>query len=97
LISTFFESSCARLPEAVKTQVQALAVINIAGVRRMLVEGGVVAESESEAQARARGTFAAVAGAQLVASGRADMALYDSMIKSYRKAGLSGPCSLLLE
>lgn len=76
------------LPEAVKTEVQAFADVNIAWLRKMLVAAEVVPPSESEARARA--IFAAVAGAQLVARSRSDIALYDSMIDSYRAAGLFG-------
>ena len=37
---------------------------------------------------RANAIFAAVAGAQLMARSRADIALFDSLIEGYRKAGL---------
>jgi len=37
---------------------------------------------------RARAIFAAVAGAQLMARSRSDISLFDSLIESYRVAGL---------
>lgn len=94
-LCSFMAAEYDDLPEAVKTEVQAFADVNIAWLRRMLVEAGVVPASQSEVRARA--IFAAVAGAQLVARSRADIALYDSMIESYREAGLFGPFFPTLE
>lgn len=91
-LCSFMAAEYDDLPEAVKTEVQAFADVNVAWLRKMLVDAGVVQASQSEA--RARSIFAAVAGAQLVARSRADIGLYDSMIESYREAGLFGPSSL---
>lgn len=88
-LCSFMAAEYDDLPDAVKTEVQAFADVNIAWLRKVLEAAGVVAASESEGRARA--IFAAVAGAQLVARSRADIALYDSMIDSYRAAGLFGP------
>jgi TetR/AcrR family transcriptional regulator, transcriptional repressor for nem operon len=74
------------LPEAVKTQVQAFADVNIAWLSKALTAAAVVDAAESESRARA--IFAAVSGAQLLARSRADIALYDLLIDSYRAAGL---------
>jgi TetR/AcrR family transcriptional regulator, transcriptional repressor for nem operon len=41
-----------------------------------------------ESEPRARAIFAAVAGAQLMARSRCDISLFDSLIDSYRAAGL---------
>lgn len=41
-----------------------------------------------ESEPRARAIFCAVAGAQLMARSRSDIALYDSLIESYRVVGL---------
>jgi TetR/AcrR family transcriptional regulator, transcriptional repressor for nem operon len=41
-----------------------------------------------ESQLWARAIFAAIAGAQLMARSRSDISLYDSLIDSYRVAGL---------
>lgn len=59
------------------------------------VDAEVVQASQSEA--RTREIFDAIASAQLVARSRAHIALHDSMIESYREAGLFGPCSQQLE
>ncbi|MCW5624135.1 MAG: TetR/AcrR family transcriptional regulator [Burkholderiales bacterium] len=87
-LCSFMAAEYDDLPDVVKTEVQAFADVNIAWLRKMLVAAEVVPESESEARARA--IFAAVAGAQLVARSRSDIALYDSMIDSYRAVGLFG-------
>ena len=58
----------------------------MAWLSRVLTAAKVVSPSESESRARA--IFAAVAGAQLMARSRSDLALYDALIESYRAAGL---------
>lgn len=77
------------LPTAVKKEVQTYADVHVDWLSKMLVAAGVASAKESEA--RARGIYAAVAGAQLVARSRSDIALYDAMIETYRNAGLFGP------
>lgn len=74
------------LPEPVKTEVQAFAEVNVAWLQSLLVAAKVVAANQGEQRARA--IYAAVAGAQLVARGRADIAVFDSLIDGYRQAGL---------
>jgi TetR/AcrR family transcriptional repressor of nem operon len=74
------------LPEQVQKEVQTFNDVNVAWLRRMLSEASVV--SADEADARARAIFAAVAGAQLIARSRSDIGLYDTLIDSYRVAGL---------
>jgi len=58
----------------------------IAWLGRMLVAGGITLPAEAEARARA--IYAAVAGAQLMARGRADIALFDTLIGTYQASGL---------
>jgi TetR/AcrR family transcriptional repressor of nem operon len=53
---------------------------------KLLVAAKVVPAKKSET--RARDIYAAVAGAQLFARGRSDIALFDTIIDSYRSAGL---------
>lgn len=84
-LCSFMSAEYDDLPEAVKREVQAFADINVAWLGRVLAEAGL-ADAE-EAGKRARGIFAAVAGAQLMARSRADLALFDSLIESYRQAG----------
>lgn len=74
------------LPEAVKKEVQTFADVNVAWLAKVLIASGMVSPEKSEPRARA--IFAAVAGAQLMARSRSDIALYDSLIDSYRAAGL---------
>jgi TetR/AcrR family transcriptional repressor of nem operon len=74
------------LPEAVKKEVQTFADVNVAWLSKVLASAGIIGAKEREARARA--IFAAVAGAQLMARSRADIALYDSLIDNYRAAGL---------
>ena len=74
------------LPEPVKAEVQTFADVNVAWLARMLsAMGGAGA---NDADQRARAVFAAVAGAQLVARSRSDIAVYDALIDGYRTAGL---------
>jgi TetR/AcrR family transcriptional regulator, transcriptional repressor for nem operon len=42
----------------------------------------------ADAELRERVIFAAVAGAQLMARGRADIALFDTLISTYQATGL---------
>lgn len=74
------------LPEAVKTQVQTFTDVNVAWLAKLLVAGALVRAEDGEDRARA--IFAAIAGAQLVARSRSDIALYDALVGSYRAAGL---------
>lgn len=74
------------LPEAVKKEVQTFADVNIAWLSKVLSAAAVVGADESEQRARA--IFAAIAGAQLIARSRSDIAVYDALIESYRLAGL---------
>ena len=72
-------------PEPVKKEVQTFADVNVAWLSRVLSAASVVSSEDSEARARA--IFAAVAGAQLMARSRSDIALFDALIESYRAAG----------
>ncbi|QPF83636.1 TetR/AcrR family transcriptional regulator [Bradyrhizobium genosp. L] len=85
-LSSFMSAEYDDLPDAVKTEVQAFADINVVWLSRVLSTSGIVGPRQSEARACA--IFAAVAGAQLMARSRADIALYDTLIESYRVAGL---------
>ena len=74
------------LPDEVKTEVQTFADINVSWLKKTLIAAKVV--SPKEAEKRARAIYSAIVGAQLVARSRADITLYDSLIESYRTAGL---------
>jgi TetR/AcrR family transcriptional repressor of nem operon len=85
-LSSFMAAEYDDLPEGVQREVQAFADVNVAWLARMLVAGGIAA-ADVAAQ-RARAIFAAVAGAQLMARGRADIALFDDLIGTYQASGL---------
>jgi TetR/AcrR family transcriptional repressor of nem operon len=70
----------------VKKEVRTFADVNVAWLSKVLSAAAVVDSGESEQRARA--IFAAVAGAQLMARSRSDISLFDSLIESYRVAGL---------
>jgi len=73
------------LPDAVKTEVQAFADVNVAWLAKMLAAASV---PKNQREKKARAIFAAVGGAQLLARSRADVGLFDEMIDSFRKSGL---------
>jgi TetR/AcrR family transcriptional repressor of nem operon len=85
-LCSFMAAEYDDLPEPVKKEVQAFADVNVAWLSRVLCAAVVVGVEES--QLRARAIFAAVAGAQLMARSRSDISLYDTLIDSYRLAGL---------
>lgn len=85
-LSSFMAAEYDDLPEVVKKEVQAFADVNVAWLGKLLLAAGVVAAEEADGRARA--IYAAVAGAQLMARGRADIVLFDALINSYRSAGL---------
>jgi TetR/AcrR family transcriptional repressor of nem operon len=85
-LCSFMAAEYDDLPEAVKKEVQAFADVNVAWLSKVLSAAAVVDPGESERRARA--IFAAVAGAQLMARSRSDISLFDSLIESYRVAGL---------
>ena len=74
------------LPEPVLREVLAFMEANVAWLARQLAEAGVVPASQAEPRARAM--MAAIAGAQLMARSRSDVAVYDTLIEGYRQAGL---------
>src|SRR6202022_1173278 len=85
-LCSFMAAEYDDLPEAVKKEVQSFADVNVAWLSKVLRAAAVVDSRESEQRARA--IFAAVAGAQLMARSRSDISLFDSLIESYRVAGL---------
>jgi TetR/AcrR family transcriptional repressor of nem operon len=85
-LSSFMTAEYDDLPEPVKHEVLAFAAVNVAWLSRALTAAGVVQAAEGDDRARA--IYAAVAGAQLMARGRADIALFDALIDTYRATGL---------
>ena len=85
-LSSFMSAEYEDLPEVVKVEVKAFAQVNVDWLKKTLVAANIVSQPESEVRAKA--IFAAVAGAQLFARGRADVASYDTIISNYQTAGL---------
>lgn len=85
-LCSFMAAEYDDLPAAVQMEIQAFADVNVAWLSQMLQAEGVSAADA--AQQRARAIFAAVSGAQLMARGKADIALFDALIATYRDAGL---------
>jgi TetR/AcrR family transcriptional repressor of nem operon len=84
-LCSFMAAEYDDLPPEVQTEVRAFADGNIAWLSQVLQLTGMKRE---HAETRAHAIFAAVSGAQLMARGRADIALFDSLIESYSVAGL---------
>jgi TetR/AcrR family transcriptional repressor of nem operon len=84
-LCSFMTAEYDDLPSEVQVQVQAFAEVNLAWLSGVLQEAGMKKKS---AELRAQAIFAAVSGAQLMARGRQDIKLFDSLIESYRLAGL---------
>jgi TetR/AcrR family transcriptional repressor of nem operon len=74
------------LPESVKREVKTFADVNVSWLSKVLSAAKVVRPKDSERRACA--IFAAITGAQLMARSRADISVYDSLVDSYRLAGL---------
>jgi len=85
-LASFMAAEYDDLPEIVKKEVQAFADVNIEWLGKVLLAAGIV--GTRDAKRRARSIFAAVAGAQLMARGRSDLALFDALIDGYRASGL---------
>lgn len=85
-LCSFMAAESDDLPEGVKAEIRTFGEVNVAWLGRMLSAAGSL--DAGEAEQRARAIFAAIAGAQLVARSRADVAVYDALIDGYRAAGL---------
>jgi TetR/AcrR family transcriptional repressor of nem operon len=85
-LGSFMGAETDGLPETVNQEVQTFFDVNVAWLSRMLVSAGL--ETPGESELRARAMFAAIAGAQLSARTRSDLALFDSLIAAFRTAGL---------
>lgn len=75
------------LPAEVRAEVDRFTDVNIQWLTKVLSLEKHGASGDALAQ-RALAVFAAVEGAQLVARGRGDVALFDRSIEAYRTAGL---------
>jgi TetR/AcrR family transcriptional regulator, transcriptional repressor for nem operon len=84
-LASFMSAEYDDLPETVKTEVQRFADVNVAWLTKTLVATGL---AQDVSEQRAQAIYAAVAGAQLVARSRSDIALFDALMDGYRSAGL---------
>lgn len=75
------------LPEAVKVEVKAFTDVNVAWLTKILSSMNSFRD-RGMAEERALAIYAAISGAQLTARSRADIALFDKIVESYRTAGL---------
>ncbi|CAG2147087.1 TetR/AcrR family transcriptional regulator [Cupriavidus plantarum] len=79
------------LPEPVRVEVNRFTDVNIAWLTRLLALGGDAGADKVPEDARRRralAIFTAIEGAQLVARGHRDVAMFDRVIAAYREAGL---------
>jgi TetR/AcrR family transcriptional repressor of nem operon len=68
-----------------KKEVQVFADVNVKWLKEVLQKSGVKAK---ESEQRARGIFAAIMGAQLMARSNSSVSVFDTLIDTYRSAGL---------
>lgn len=85
-LCSFMAAETDDLPDEIKKEVRKFADVNIAWLKRMLLASATIPDKECESRAKA--IFSAVAGAQLIARSRSDIALYDQLIAGYSSAGL---------
>ena len=76
------------LPEAVRREVDAFSRANVEWLVRLLAPRHPELDTTA-LRARALAIFAAIEGAQLVARGRGDIAIFDQTMTAYRTAGLT--------
>lgn len=85
-LGSFMSAETDGLPAEARAEIKLFVDVNVAWLGKLLVAAKVC--ETQPAEARARAIFAAVAGAQLLARGRSDISLYDSLIETYRACGL---------
>lgn len=85
-LCSFMAAEYDGLPEAVKTEVQTFADVNVAWIEKVLLAAGT--DDAGSAKNRASAIFAAIAGAQLIARSRSDIELFDDLLATYRATGL---------
>lgn len=76
------------LPEEVRAGVVAYGEANIRWLMKVLSLGPDAGTDMASIEQRARAIYAAIQGAQLISRSRGDIGVYDTIIDSYRKAGL---------
>lgn len=84
-LASFMGAETDNLPAEMTREIQAFADVNIDWLTQRLLAAEVC--STADAKVRASAMFAAVAGAQLIARGRSDISLFDTLISAYRVSG----------
>ncbi|WP_019741168.1 hypothetical protein, partial [Pseudomonas savastanoi] len=84
-LGSFIGAETDKLPPEMTQEIQLFAQVNIAWLSKLLVAANVCMPAASEVRAQA--IFSAVAGAQLIARSRSDIALFDTLINTYRACG----------
>lgn len=84
-LGSFVGAETDNLPPEMTHEIQAFAEVNVAWLSKLLVAADVCKPADSEKRAQA--IFSAVAGAQLIARSRSDIAVFDSLIDTYRAYG----------
>ncbi|MBN6715518.1 TetR/AcrR family transcriptional regulator [Pseudomonas capsici] len=85
-LSSFMAAEYEDLPEQVSKEVQAFADVNVKWLAEVLADAG--GDAGLSCERRARAIYTAVAGAQLIARTKADLDLFDDLMRSYQEAGL---------
>jgi TetR/AcrR family transcriptional repressor of nem operon len=85
-LCSFLSAQFDDVPDEVKKEVLTFIDVNIRWLKKLLIAAKIA--SPKEAEKRARAIYSAIAGAQLMARSKADIALYDTLIDSFRTAGL---------
>ncbi|MDY6923155.1 MAG: TetR/AcrR family transcriptional regulator [Pseudomonadota bacterium] len=85
-LCSFMAAEYDDLPDPVRQEIHTFADVNVAWLSKTLAAAGLA--TKAAAKGRAEAVFSAVAGAQLIARSRADVAVYDRAIDGYRTAGL---------
>jgi TetR/AcrR family transcriptional repressor of nem operon len=76
------------LPDEVKAGVVAYGEMNMRWLMKVLSLGPDAGTDMAAIEQRARAIYAAIQGAQLISRSRGDIHVYDTIIDSYRQAGL---------
>ncbi|KTB78856.1 TetR/AcrR family transcriptional regulator [Pseudomonas syringae] len=84
-LGSFVGAETDNLPTEMTREIQMFAQVNIDWLSKLLVAAKVCRPADSEVRAQA--IFSAVAGAQLIARSRSDIALFDTLIDAYRACG----------
>ncbi|EOA03535.1 transcriptional regulator, TetR family protein [Herbaspirillum frisingense GSF30] len=76
------------LPPEVRAELDRFNQMNVDWLASLLAQGSHGTKELKQARTRALAIFAAIEGAQLIARGQGDIAVYDQIIEGYRQAGL---------